>query len=96
MIQLESGELEAQLRQLLQELPLAIEAEQVFSRCDRCNVEVEAIEKMQVKHRVPPYVFQTQETFHRCPSCGRMYWAATHWQRACRLLDRLRGEASHA
>ena len=89
-------DLAEQLRQLVRELRLPIEEAWMFSRCDRCNCEVEPVEKAQVKDRVPPYVFQTQERFHRCPSCGRIYWAATHWQRAQRFFAQVRKEAGHA
>ena len=103
VVHLEGQSLEEQLQQVIRELDLLVEATRVFTRCDRCNVAVEPIEKAAVKERVPPYVFQTQQTFHVCPSCHRVYWAATHWQRACRLFDRLRPanggaceEAKHA
>lgn len=95
VVTLTSQDLAAQLGQLMRELRLPLDAQRAFSRCDRCNVEVEPVEKSAVKDRVPPYVFQTQERFHRCPSCGRIYWAATHWQRAQRFFARVRREAGH-
>jgi len=42
VVYVESGVLEEQLRQLVRELRLS--AEEMFSRCDRCNVPVEPIE----------------------------------------------------
>ena len=92
VIQLTSTERDDQLRQITTALGLPVEAERLFSRCDVCNVPVETIERTQVKHKVPLYVYQTQETFHACPSCHRIYWAATHWQRACKVFDQLRKE----
>ena len=89
IVQLRDRVLEAQLAQLLGELGLAIDEDNAFSRCDRCNVRVEPVEKTAVREHVPPYVFKTQERFHRCPGCGRIYWAATHWQRACALFERI-------
>ena len=88
VVQLESPQLEAQLRQVTRDLSLTPASATRFSRCDRCNVVVEPIDKAAVAKRVPPYVFQTQARFTRCPSCERIYWPATHWQRACALLDR--------
>ncbi len=96
VVHLDSTGLDAQMQQLMHQLHLTIRAQQLFTRCDRCNIAVEPVDKTQVQSLVPPYVFQTQQTFHACPSCHRIYWAATHWQRACRWLDRLREEASHA
>lgn len=94
VVYVESGLLEAQLRQLIRELGLSVE--EMFTRCDRCNISVEPVEKTQVKDRVPPYVYHTQEEFHQCPSCRRIYWAATHWERARRLFERVKAEGSHA
>ncbi len=90
VIQLTSTERDAQLRQITQELRLPVHEAQFFSRCDVCNVPVQPIAKTQVKDRVPPYVYTHQEAFHACPSCQRIYWAATHWQRACAVFEKLK------
>jgi len=96
VIRLTSPVLEDQLRQVLRELALPIDDDQLFTRCDLCNVRVEPVEKASVKDRVPPHVYHKQEAFYACPSCHRIYWAATHWQRACALFDRLRKDVNHA
>ena len=57
-----------------------------LSRCLRCNQILVAEDKQAAKDLVPPYVFQTQEEFWRCPSCQRLYWPGTHHQR---MLDEL-------
>ncbi len=49
--------------------------------CIRCNTPLEDIRKEEVRDRVPPYVFRTQEDFMICPRCGRIYWGATHRER---------------
>jgi len=49
-----------------------------LTRCLKCNVLLVDIEKDQVRERVPPYVLSTQDIFHSCPSCGRLYWRGTH------------------
>ncbi len=91
VVHVQSMQLADQLQQLVRELGLAIDADQALSRCDRCNVEVELIEKALVKDRVPPYVFETQRAFRCCPSCQRIYWMATHCQRITRTLEALKG-----
>ena len=58
-----------------------------FTRCLECNVLLEPVERRQVRDLVPPYVFETQSTFSRCPSCGRVYWAGTHWHHMRGLLE---------
>ena len=79
VIHLNSPLLEEQLRQLLRELKLELDDIRFFTRCDRCNVPVEEMEKPLVRDLVPPYVYRTQERFFSCPSCQRIYWPATHW-----------------
>ena len=96
VVQLQSHALEPQLRQLVRELGLPVDEACAFTRCDVCNVPIEPVDKRLVEGRVPPYVWQTQSAFQRCPACGRMYWAATHWDRARALFARLREEAAHA
>ncbi|MBI2105062.1 MAG: hypothetical protein HYT90_05770 [Candidatus Omnitrophica bacterium] len=96
VVHLSSAQLAEQLRQLMRELGLRVEPGQAFSRCDICNVAVEPVEKAAVKDRVPPYVFETQPAFHRCPVCQRVYWAATHYDRARRFFDTLSPRGSGA
>ncbi len=59
-----------------------------FSRCMECNVILEERKKEEVKERVPPYVYQTQDKYMECPSCRRVYWKGTHWQA---MMDKLNG-----
>lgn len=89
VVQLASPHLEPQLRQLREELRLSIDEDRRLTRCDVCNVPVEPIENARVKDHVPPHVYHTQARFWTCPSCRRIYWAATHYQRVCTMLKRL-------
>lgn len=50
-----------------------------FSRCIECNQVLLPVAKTSVQAEVPPYVYKTQEGFHRCPSCRKLYWQGTHW-----------------
>jgi uncharacterized protein with PIN domain len=59
-----------------------------FTRCMECNEILEERKKEEVKERVPPYVYQTQDKYMECPSCRRVYWRGTHWQA---MLDKLNG-----
>lgn len=93
VVQVRSHRLEEQLRQMIQDAGLVIDEAALFTRCDRCNVELEALEKPNVKERVPPFVYQTQEVFYTCPSCRRVYWAATHWERAIKFFERVTPDA---
>ena len=74
-----------QLREVAQLFRDRIEIS-VFSRCVACNGEIEAVAKEEVREKVPPFVFSTQEKFTRCRSCGKIYWQATHRERVDRTL----------
>lgn len=52
-----------------------------FTRCRECNTLLEAVSKEEIAGQVPPYVYATQTHFARCPTCQRIYWRGTHWQR---------------
>ena len=60
-----------------------------LSRCVECNALLETIEKEQVKNKVWPFVFQSQEHFTSCPACHRIYWEATHVGRIREKLNQL-------
>lgn len=64
-----------------------------LTRCIECNVPLSAVAREEVRDRVPPYVFRTQEEFMACPSCQRVYWKGTHWQNMQHELERVQGGA---
>ncbi len=64
----------------------------LFTRCAICNGEIEQVSKSEVKDKVPPFVYETQERFTRCTSCGRIYWKATHRDRIELQLRELLGD----
>jgi len=57
-----------------------------FRRCLRCNGLLAAVEKAAVAASLPPRVAERHADFHRCPSCGRVYWKGTHAASMERLL----------
>jgi hypothetical protein len=87
---IQHDDLKSQLQQVVQELKL--DASGDFSLCIRCNQPLAPIPKEEVRERVPPYVFQTQEQFMVCQSCQRIYWRGTHWANMRRELSGLKGE----
>jgi uncharacterized protein with PIN domain len=78
-----------QLRQVAGTLHL--DTRQPFSRCSECNQPLEPRTPEEVKHRVPPHVFQTQQQYMECPACRRIYWRGTHWEAMSRALAGLKG-----
>jgi uncharacterized protein with PIN domain len=87
-----------QLMQVLKELNLDCRQLQ-FTRCLECNQRLVPRSKEEVKDLVPPYVFRTQTQYMQCPSCSRVYWQGTHWQRMKRALEEITanstGRAEH-
>ncbi len=82
-----SERLDAQISQVLAELDL--EPDRSFSRCPVCNEPLAPMEPEKARSRVPAYVAQTQETFKSCPTCQRIYWRGSHWQRMDDQLARM-------
>lgn len=65
----------------------ALEAEEAFSRCTRCNVTLLELDREGARGRVPPYVYTTHARFRACPECRRVYWRGTHWAHMLETLE---------
>jgi len=78
-----------QLREVI--LALDIEKEDIrpFSRCIQCNTSIRWVEKNAVRGKVPDYIWETQDTFHTCSHCRRIYWSGSHTQRSRNIINRL-------
>ena len=63
----------------------------LFTRCMECNTLLEKRTLDEVKDRVPPYVFKTQDEYTECPACNRIYWKGTHWQAMIKRLQEFAG-----
>ena len=64
----------------------------VFSRCTDCNLVLVSAEKEEVKDRIPPFVYKTQNRFRQCPGCKKVFWAATHRTHVEEQLNHLLGD----
>jgi uncharacterized protein with PIN domain len=82
-----------QLLQVMKELGLDCQQMQ-FTRCLECNRQLNPRSKEEVKDLVPPYVFLTQTQYMQCPSCSRVYWQGTHWQRMKSALEEITAASS--
>ena len=51
---------------------------QLFSRCMDCNSPLRPALREEARHKVPPYVFSTQDGFKRCQHCDKILWHGTH------------------
>lgn len=84
----ESDHYRQQVRQVLDACGLDTAAA-FLVRCSRCNTRLEPIAPATACAAVPPYVCETQTAFARCPTCGRIYWPATHVDRMRQELGRM-------
>ena len=82
-----------------QQLRLVLDAlgidplERLFSRCIRCNVELEALaDPRQAEGKVHPNVLKRYDTFFTCPRCATIFWHGTHVRNTCRKLGLGGGE----
>ncbi len=74
--------LKDQISELRKKIRLKINDRALFTRCADCNREVYKIDRGSVRDIVPAYVYKTQKNFFQCPSCAKIFWKATHWDRA--------------
>ena len=79
----------AQRAEVVRRCGLRIEDLRPITRCLRCNEPIVPAAKAEIERQVPDYVWETQESFSRCPRCGRVYWRGTHTERALEELRRL-------
>jgi 2-keto-3-deoxy-L-rhamnonate aldolase RhmA/uncharacterized protein with PIN domain len=60
-----------------------------FSRCLRCNTLLKPVDKATIVDRLPPKTREYYQEFRICPTCGRIYWRGSHYDRMQHLIDRL-------
>jgi uncharacterized protein with PIN domain len=61
-----------------------------FSRCLECNELLKSIKKETIVKQLPPKVSQTHNEFYQCPSCKKIYWKGTHYQRMLSFIQSLK------
>ncbi len=81
-----SDDLDEQVLQVLRRFDL--HGDLVMSRCSICNTSLSQVPKGDVRGKVPDGVFERQEEFWQCETCGRFYWRGSHWTN---MEARLRG-----
>jgi uncharacterized protein with PIN domain len=76
-----------QLKAVIRERNLDIDESMVLTRCLLDNSVLQPVDKADVRGKVWPYVYQTQDRFTVCPTCNRVFWPATHVQA---MLEKLK------
>lgn len=82
---IESDDYKLQLKQVIEHFKID-PYKDILTRCLRCNIEITTVDKNAIKEEVPLYVYETQDEFEKCPSCGRIYWDATHKEHMLKQL----------
>ncbi|HMD68803.1 MAG TPA: Mut7-C RNAse domain-containing protein [Chitinivibrionales bacterium] len=60
-----------------------------FSRCMLCNGAMERASAESVLALVPPKTKECYREFHRCASCGKVYWQGSHFGKLKSIVDDL-------
>jgi uncharacterized protein with PIN domain len=89
-ILMESEEPEQQIRQIVAAMDIKSQS-RPFTICLECNQPLTDRKPVEVKDRVPPYVYKTQTQYMECPECHRIYWRGTHWKAMLNKLHRIIG-----
>lgn len=86
------GTTSQQVRQVFKQLGLRLDPQMLFTRCTVCNSDITPLAKSEVKDRVPPYVYNTQDQYGYCGACDKIYWRGTHVQHVLEALAAESGE----
>jgi hypothetical protein len=60
-----------------------------FTRCLRCNGELEPVAKAAIQERLEPLTRRYYDEFARCRVCGGVFWKGSHHQRMAAFAERV-------
>ena len=83
---------ETRPRQQLEEIVSRLDlyrAIKPFSRCLRCNRELEPVEQDVIRDRLPPRNARFYCRFWICDQCDSIYWEGSHWRRMEQVIGDL-------
>ena len=63
-----------------------------FTRCLLCNSLLEPVSKESVLHRLPEKVRELFNEFQLCPTCDRVYWKGSHYEKMEEFIEGVVGE----
>ncbi len=86
-IRVRSDNLEEQIREVAARLGLKVI--DPLSRCSLCNAVLAVARPEEIGDLVPEGVRARHAAFWRCPSCGKIYWQGSHWDRMVERLNQL-------
>jgi uncharacterized protein with PIN domain len=83
-----SIKIEEQVEEVLERFHLHNEIKE-FTRCLECNELLKPVAKEKIISQLPPKVARIQNEFYFCPSCKKIFWKGTHYQRMLSFIKRL-------
>ena len=60
-----------------------------FTRCLRCNAQLQDAAKAEVIQDLEPLTKIYYDQFRRCHGCGQIYWAGSHFQNLEKRIERI-------
>jgi len=60
-----------------------------FTRCLRCNAQLQDAAKAEVIQDLEPLTKIHYDQFRRCHGCGQIYWAGSHFQNLEKRIERI-------
>jgi len=81
-----------QIKELKGVLGFDFDIDNIFLRCADCNTMTVEVDKEDVEGKVPPYVYQNQQVFYKCPLCKKIFWRGTHWKLARDYLSKIKDD----
>lgn len=78
-----------QLKEIIDAVGIVPEDLKPFSRCVRCNISIQQVDKTKVQGLVPDHILEKHHIFQTCTGCGRIYWPGTHTERSREVIQNL-------
>lgn len=60
-----------------------------FTRCTICNIYLEEVRKEDIEDRLREKTRRYYTEFKRCPSCNRIFWGGSHYEKMTALITRI-------
>jgi len=95
VIIIKSDSVKEQLEEIKHLIKPFVDAEKIMNRCIVCNTKLVNIEKSNVEHLVPEYIFHKHELFWICQTCNKIYWAGSHTEHMQKWIKKLFSEYNH-
>jgi len=84
-VRVRSDDLEEQIREVASTLSLKLV--DPLSRCSLCNTPLVAAKAEDVADLVPEGVRSRHSLFWHCPTCHKVYWQGSHWDKMVERLN---------